>query len=179
MYAEWVFKCPVPTVTTSPPRWSPPEVGWVKINFDANVIDDVERGLGVVVCNSDGVLLVTGVRRVWANWDAELSELLAAAFGVELARRLGFSHIVLEGDCAVVISGIRRCPSGFTPFFLILDYIQSLIPSFCGFNCTLIRRQCNTVAHSMARWNSGNRGEVIFMDPLPSSLVSLAFSDIV
>lgn len=140
----------------------PPDVDWIKFNFDAIVADDDEQGLGVVARNADCVLLVAGVRRLSARWGAEL-RLYAAAYGVVLARCLGYSHIILEGDFSSVIHGIRRCPSGFLPFYLLLDYIQSLSASFCGFRRTLIRRQCNTVAHSMARWNLGNLGEVIFM----------------
>ncbi|CAO2820766.1 unnamed protein product [Amaranthus hypochondriacus] len=179
VYAERVFKCPLPTSSISPSRWSPPEVEWVKVNFDANIADNDERGLGAVARNADGLLLVAGVRRIKASWNVELSELMAAAYGLELARRLGYSHVILEGDCSTVIHGIWQCPRGFSPFFLILDYIQSLLPSFLGFRCSLIRRQCITVAHFMAQWNLETCGEIVLMDPFLSSLVSLTLSDII
>lgn len=52
------------------------------------MVNDGEPGLGVVARNARGQLLMAGVRRVHANWSAELSELLAAA--------------LQDGDCSQV-----------------------------------------------------------------------------
>lgn len=46
--------------------WRPPLDGWVKVNFDAYVADNAIRGLGVVVRDSSGKLLIAGVRRIKA-----------------------------------------------------------------------------------------------------------------
>ena len=40
--------------------WTPPNLGWVKVNFDANVATGTNRGLGVVIRDEHGKMLVAG-----------------------------------------------------------------------------------------------------------------------
>ena len=68
-----------------PRHWSPPEDNWVKINVDAHVALDVDRGFGVVVRDSRGALLAAGVKRVYALWPLDISELAAVVYGIKLA----------------------------------------------------------------------------------------------
>ena len=49
--------------------WCPPEEGWVKVSFDANVAHDFTRGLGVDIRNNEGIVLTMGVTWVDASWD--------------------------------------------------------------------------------------------------------------
>ena len=44
--------------------WSPPLDSWVKINFDVHVSHKTHRGLGVVLRDNSGKLLLVGIRRV-------------------------------------------------------------------------------------------------------------------
>ena len=39
----------------------PPEEGWVKVNFDANVAHDFTRGHGVIFRNTEGIVLAARV----------------------------------------------------------------------------------------------------------------------
>lgn len=47
-YAACVFKIPSQRTPLSPNRWFRPDVNWIKINFDANIVNNGERGLGIV-----------------------------------------------------------------------------------------------------------------------------------
>ena len=80
-----------------PTQWSPPDTNWVKINVDAHVVNSIDRGLGAVCRDAQGNLIAADVRRVPATWSATVSGLIVAVFGVELAIRMGFSHIHLIG----------------------------------------------------------------------------------
>ncbi|CAO2817780.1 unnamed protein product [Amaranthus hypochondriacus] len=141
------------------------------------MINNGERGLGVVARDSNGQLLTAVVTRVQAS--PELSELQAAIHGMDLAFCLGYSYIILEGDSATVINGIRRHLSRYFPLFLLFDYIETLKPFFLGFRCSLVRKNGNMVAHLVARWNSSRIGKSVFVSPFPQSLVSLASLDLI
>lgn len=86
----------------------PPGEGWVKINFDAHVGVNSQRGLGVVVPDQNDVMLLMGTRRVEANWNAHISEASDALFAVEIARRMGYEYVHLEGESLVVIYAMAQ-----------------------------------------------------------------------
>lgn len=44
---------------------------------------------------------MASVRRVKGYWSSELCELEAAMYDVEMVVRLGYSHIILEGDTSL------------------------------------------------------------------------------
>ncbi|CAO2813967.1 unnamed protein product [Amaranthus hypochondriacus] len=164
-----------------PNRWFPlnPDDEWIKINFDAHVANTGERGLGIVDRDANGQLLLAEVWCMQATWSPELSELNAVVYGVEVALRMGYSRIVLEGDCATVIHGIQHNHTGFTPHYALHDAIAKHKVSFAIFTCNFVCRNCNIVAHLVARWNSGRIGETIFMYPFLQSLVTLASFDLI
>ena len=116
-----------------PSHWSPPEENWVKINVDAHVVMDANRGLGVVVRDSSGVLLAVGVKRVYAFWLPDISELAAAVYGIELAIFLGYSNIHQQRDCLNIMKSINSKPTECYPFFLLLDRLHHLVLSLSGF----------------------------------------------
>lgn len=80
-----------------------------------------DRALGVVIRDASGALLAAGVRRSNSLWNVDVTEAYAAKFGVELAVRLGYRQVYLEGDALNVISNIATGSLGATPIFLIYD----------------------------------------------------------
>lgn len=157
--------------------WCPPSAGWVKINFDAHIGAGLVRGLGVVVRDENGKLLVAGVRRVYANWSVEISEAVAAKFGVELVVRLGYQWVHLEGDSLSVVRAIENREAGLSHIHLVFDDIFRLSSSFDDFGCSFVRRNGNSLAHHVARWETGNASEKICMEPFPQSVLALANVD--
>ncbi|CAO2822581.1 unnamed protein product [Amaranthus hypochondriacus] len=168
---------------TNPPRvlsfqkWKPPSEGWVKINFDAHVGVALRRGLGVVVRDHNGKVLLTGTRRVEANWNVHITEAAAATYAIVIARRSGYEHVHLEGDSLSVINAITRREQGSSHVNLFFDQIFELSLCFTSFMCSFVRRQGNTAAHMIARWDTGNAHEKICMDPFPPSLLTLVALD--
>ncbi|CAO2816134.1 unnamed protein product [Amaranthus hypochondriacus] len=175
-YAANVFTARRPIMSSSS-HWSPPDEGWIKINVDAHVATGV-RGVGMVARDSAGNLLLAGVRRVHAHWSPVIAEMAAAVYGVEVAIRMGYRFVHLEGDNATVIEYINKGAASCSPLFLLLDRVLQLSQSFLGFKCSSIRRSGNTVAHMVARWNSHTGGDNIYMHPFPQSLVTLASIDL-
>ena len=135
--------------------------------------------MGAVVCNNSGALLEASVKRLCALWPSNISELVAAAYGIEVAIFLGYSYIHLEGDILNVMNCINGKPTGCSPFFLLLDRLYHLILSLFGFYSSVVRRSGNTAAHMVARWNSGSVRETIYMYPFPQSFVTLILLDLI
>uniref|UniRef100_A0A803LS24 G-patch domain-containing protein n=1 Tax=Chenopodium quinoa TaxID=63459 RepID=A0A803LS24_CHEQI len=69
--------------TVSLASWQPSDVGFVKVDTDAHVL-----------------------RKKGVRWGADLAEAAAAAFGVEVARNLGYSHVILESDAQNMVNAV-------------------------------------------------------------------------
>lgn len=168
MYASKVYRVQHPR---SPiiQHWVRPRTGWVKANFDAHVGSGLCRGLGAVLRDDNGQLLMVGTKRCTANWDTDTTEAAAGLYALELARRSGYSYVILAA---------ANRDRGLTPRFLLCDSIFALCLYFEGFKCVHVSRKGNTIAHLAARRDTGNVDEMICMNPFPPSLQTLVDLDL-
>lgn len=67
-------------------HWKPPPVGWAKINVDgAFTVEDGRCGLGIVIRNSEGKVLLSSWRFIRQCRTAEEAEVMACCEGLKLA----------------------------------------------------------------------------------------------
>ncbi|XP_021859944.2 uncharacterized protein [Spinacia oleracea] len=179
LYARKVFTPPTGMGNTlSATNWIPPPIGLVKINVDANVIDGVRVGLGGVIRNHEGKLLVGGTKRVDAAWGVEMDEAAAVRYGLQLARRLGYNMVWLESDALCVVNAVDSNQEGMSPLFTLLDDIRKLAKCFSTFVISHVKMAGNTVAHLVARWDTKDSNELVCMNSFPQSITTLAELDL-
>lgn len=154
-------------------------MGWIKANFDAHVGTEGHCGLGVVVRNHEGKLLLIATRRIRSHIGTEESEADAACFALEIARIFGYDRIHLEGDALSVINAVKRNNIGLAPIFNLYESLEDFSNCFLGFMCSFVRRSGNIVAHMIARWDTSVAPEKVCMDPFPDSLRALIDLDLI
>lgn len=159
--------------------WRVPCEGWVKINFDAHISTPQNSSLGIAIRNHEGLLMLTGTRLVQASWSVEATEAAAALYGLELAHRLGYDRVHLEGDAMNVIHAILIQSDGLTPLHLIYENVYVVSSFFTGFMCSHVKRGGNTVAHLVARWDTAPNHEKVCMSPFTQSVQTLAKFDLI
>jgi hypothetical protein len=79
------------------------------------------------------------------------AEAYAARQGAELSQEMGFGKIILEGDAQVIVHSINDegdCPTSYAS---IIDDTRGILHSFSSWKVLFVRRECNFVAHSLAR----------------------------
>ncbi|CAO2837898.1 unnamed protein product [Amaranthus hypochondriacus] len=81
----------------------------------------------------------------------EESELSAACFALEIACRMGYDHILLEGDAQSVVNSIRKKEKDLSPIYALYDNLHVLSSHFTSFSCNAICSSGNTVAYIVAR----------------------------
>lgn len=96
------------------------------MSFDAYVRGDLRRGLGTSIRDHEGKLLIAGVRRIDARWPVEVCETAVGLFGIELALRLGYEYIHLEGDALTVVQTIESKREDCFALHLFYDHISVL-----------------------------------------------------
>ncbi|XP_021836344.2 uncharacterized protein [Spinacia oleracea] len=162
-YAKQVFHSSPSNVThtLSASQWKCPPSGLVKVNIDAHVVEGSYVGLGAVIRDVHGKIIMAAARRLDITWDASIAEAAAARFGLQIAQRFGYNSVWLEGDAINVVKAVENASDGFSPIFLIYDDISRLSKSFDNFIFSHVRRVGNTVAHLVARWDTKGYPELV------------------
>lgn len=106
-------------------EWEPPGEPFLKLNFDASVAASSQRsGIGIVVRNGAGDIVAWKRKRVDFIVDPEIVEAQAALVAVELAMEKGWMHVIIDGDCLVVIKALNSIAPCLSPAATIFEAIK-------------------------------------------------------
>ena len=88
--------------------WSPPCGNQVKINFDGALFGESDyAGIGVVIRNSEGVVMAAMSEKIVKPQATKLAEILAAQCAVLFSRESGCYNPVFEGDSSTIIKSLQ------------------------------------------------------------------------
>ena len=91
-------------------RWHPPSLDCFKTNYDGAMFDESdEAGLGVVIRNSKGQVMVALSEKIKKPPSVMALELLAARRAAILVSEIGFQQSRFEGDLEVVVKSLVGC----------------------------------------------------------------------
>lgn len=116
--------------------WTPPPMGWVKANVDGSFIQSSEAAsAGIVIRDHTGSVLLTSWRILSHCGSAEEAEATACWEGVNLAAEWVKKPLILETDCANLVSMLTS--SGFDRAQLchVLRSIKFLLQACLIFVC--------------------------------------------
>ncbi|KAL0429893.1 UNVERIFIED_CONTAM: putative mitochondrial protein [Sesamum radiatum] len=132
--------------------WRPPEQGFVKINYDVALFFDTgDFGIGIIARDHNGNCLAWLSQRLHRIISPEIGEAWVARAAVELGCRSNWDKIVIEGDCANLVKQLVTHEGHDSSTEVIIRDIFALCPRFRSSSFSLVRRQGNCVAHSIAR----------------------------
>ncbi|GAU24827.1 hypothetical protein TSUD_157400 [Trifolium subterraneum] len=154
------------TTKTDLVRWKKPALGWVKCNIDVAFVSGSGKTLlGLCFCDNNGQFMAGMThwqQTVISSVEGEAWTLLLA---MEEARHRGLDRVQFESDSKVLIDAIHMKCRGNSEFLSIVHDILSFMSSFLNFEVKFVRRQANSVAHTLARaansWTSFHRFENI------------------
>ncbi|GAU40306.1 hypothetical protein TSUD_362860 [Trifolium subterraneum] len=147
-------------------RWEKPGVGWIKCNVDAAFVARSSiTSMGLCFRDTNGQFvagLTQWQQSVFSIVEGEAWTLLHA---MKEAIHRGFGRVQFESDSKLLVDAIHSRRSGNSEFNLIVNDIILFMSSYVNFEVKFIRRQANSVAHTLARaansWASFHRFEII------------------
>ncbi|GAU42623.1 hypothetical protein TSUD_238160 [Trifolium subterraneum] len=153
---------------TTEARWEKPALGWVKCNVDVAFLSGSGRtSVGVCFRDNSGQFMVGMTQWQQTVISPVEGEVWALLLAMEEARHRGLDRVQFESDSKVLIEAIHMKRRGNSEFLSIVHDILSFMSSFSNFEVKFIRRQANSVAHSLARaansWSSFHRFEIILL----------------
>ena len=160
-------------------RWSAPPAGFVKVNFDGAVFDDANRaGIGVVIRDNYGAVLASCSESIFQAYEAGVTEALAARKALSFAHELGFQNVILEGDALHLIQALKSQEQNLCPLGLLVEDVKIYSNHFQRVLYSHVKRNGNCVAHDLARYAIGIPDFQVWMEDVPSHIVSVLLSNV-
>ncbi|XP_057760300.1 uncharacterized protein LOC130980657 [Arachis stenosperma] len=88
-------------------NWRAPEQGRYKVNVNAAIINDRRGGVGVVIRDWEGVVVLAATLEVAASFSVREAEAWAIFMGLSLAAQGYFLEVEVEGDNVEVIQALK------------------------------------------------------------------------
>ncbi|XP_028554354.1 uncharacterized protein LOC114580563 [Dendrobium catenatum] len=172
---QWCINQPIGLPLTK--LWCTPPLKWLKVNFDASLLPSNRAGLGIVVRDDLGRLIVAASKMI-EHWDTTTVELLAALMLREVLEdwMLDCEGLVIEGDSANAIKWLQDLCDPWNPLFRREDNVD--VSFLCNFRQVIfqfIPRLSNRPADycaSLAIFGSFIRNDVS-CNLVPSNFVDL------
>lgn len=88
--------------------WQAPPAEVFKVNCDGAVFSETNKsGLGVVVWNNNGQVVVSLSQQLNQAYQPIEVEAMTAIGGLEFASELGLDRVIIKGDCSTVMTGLK------------------------------------------------------------------------
>ena len=155
-------------------RWTSLQVGLVKIDFDGAVFSESNQsGIGVVIQDNNGAVLASCSEKIHQAYKPDEVEALAALKAVTFACELGFWRAILEGDSLGLIKALKSTECSLSPTGLLVDDVKRVANSFERLLYSHVKRNGNIVAHSLAKNALCIIDFQVWMEEVPSHIVSI------
>ncbi|KAK0579007.1 hypothetical protein LWI29_019598 [Acer saccharum] len=149
----------------------------VKFWFGLNCLGILKAGVGVIIRDHRGFVVAVEASPVLGCSFVELLEAQGCLEGLQLALDVGISSVVLEFDAVGVIKLfsnqiVPRTEMGaIMKDYLALTNLEGLV------SIVVVRREANSVVHSLAQLALSLEGLVVWLDELPMDIIILVHLD--
>ena len=151
----------------------------MKINFDGAIFaEEKSSSMGVIIWDRKGLVIAFMATRIPQQLRLIEIEAMAASKALEFARELGIAKAVLEGDSQVVIMALNSKTSVLAPYGSLIQDSLTLSNSFSKLSYSHTKREGNTVAHNLAKLVVNLTNCVIWMEDVPSDVLSSYQADL-
>ncbi|PON66239.1 Ribonuclease H-like domain containing protein [Parasponia andersonii] len=163
---------PTPIQAAQPQSWSCPHFQFFKLNTDASLmVIGNKMGLGGVVRDYRGKVMVAFSYSHHLNYSAEVTEVMVVHKGIQIARDNGLHPLIVESDASNVVSLIDNRSYSMADIGIITHEIQNMLSSMLGSATSYSPTSCNKVAHVLAKWVVSNTGDFVLFEDFPRWLL--------
>lgn len=168
---------PKPAAIQMIQKWQPPERSLDKLNTDATMNAEEKVGLGMVIRNDVGDVLISAGRTICGIIPAIQAEAEAVLFGLKYAYEAGLRSLEVETDCLNFADLLQSRARMRTPTQVIVNDIFDIARSFdiCCFR--FASRKCNNVAHNLAKKGIHLDDTVVWLENCHVDVLSLVLKD--
>ncbi|XP_021725926.1 uncharacterized protein LOC110693110 [Chenopodium quinoa] len=134
--------------------WKAPPRDMYKPNSDANLGVNQQLGVGGVLRDAEGVVLLAFCSKVKGNFEVEVGEAIALWQSLLTALEAGFRNMVLETDNLKLFHHMKKGIIMLSAFGNVVSDILRLASQCFSCSFSFVRRKGKCVAHSLAKLSS-------------------------
>ncbi|XP_021750224.1 uncharacterized protein LOC110715912 [Chenopodium quinoa] len=150
--------------------WKAPDAGAYKLNTDANFSVQQLLGVGGVLRDADGSVLMAYCSTLRGSYGVDLGEAIAMRQSLGIALEVGFRNFMLETDNIKLFHHMKKgiiIPNDFGN--VIRDILRLVSQCFsCSFS--FVKRFGNGVAHGLANLSSNFSEYRAWLEEYPSEI---------
>ena len=145
-----------------------------------HLIDEAKMfDIGMGIRESNEAVLASFSQKIPQAYKAEVIEALAALNALSFVFELGFRSTFLEGDSLELTQGLKSEERSLSPTGLLLEDVKMFANNFVRLLYSHIKRNDNGVAHSLAKNALCILDFQVWMEDVPSHIVSILQLDVV
>jgi ribonuclease HI len=171
----------LPSRTTEPQirtKWKPPLLGRYKVNYDGAMFEESsEAGIGVIIRNNRGEVMASMCHRIHYPHLTEAMEAYAARSATQLAIDLGFKEVDIKGDPITIVTALRNTAPCCTLYGHLVNDTKNTANSFLSVQFLHVKRDGNSVAHSLAKRAKFSNPFEVWMESVPPDIVPILCND--
>ncbi|KAH9791678.1 hypothetical protein KPL71_003847 [Citrus sinensis] len=146
-------------------RWKPPPT--------SRLTDQQRTGLGIVIRNPEGKVVAAAMKTTIFLDKVDFAEAEAIQFGLEIAEHAGCIPVIMESDSQEIVSLMSYKKSTRAEIFWVVAEVQDRIKSLKHVKVQYTPRNCNSVAHSLAKLALELNDFVYWVDDIPTQFLYL------
>ena len=144
------------------------------MNFDGALFCQEHRaGIEVVIRNEEGAVIASLSQQIYLPSTVLEVDTMATRRALEFAMEIGVHKVILEGDCEILIKALQSNSHSFAHFGHLAEDVKYLASKFQSYNLSHICRQCNVVAHTLAKRAILNLHLLVWMEDVPPDDLSV------
>jgi ribonuclease HI len=133
-------------------RWTAPVQGKLKMNVDASFIQETNEGfLGAVIRNQKGTVVCAMAMQLQSCEDAEEAKARALLQALRTCVQQDIRPEEVETDSSTVWYACKEANQNLSKRCYIYREIDRIRKSMFDFNLSKVKRDCNSVAHELAK----------------------------
>ncbi|XP_057418123.1 uncharacterized protein LOC130712301 [Lotus japonicus] len=167
---------PGPATGSSCASWKRPEVGVIKLNFDASIKNGL-GGFGMVARDSNGEIVGAAALYPVNAPSPLLGEASSFRWALQLAVHFGFRSVCFETDCLQLFEWWKKGRTGLSYLDTIVRDCRLLATAFSSFNFAFVRRTGNLVADFLAK-HASDFPNSVWVDEVPHAVDHLVINDV-
>ena len=170
-----------PVIAQNPiqPKLSAPARPRYKANFDEALFKSSNStGLGVIIRDTNGVVIGALSTRVPLPQSVAMVEALACRRAVQFAIEIGLHEVIFEGDAAVVINAISKGLANQSLYGHIVDDVLGQASLLHFSNFCYVPRSCNSVANALAKRAKAGPELQVWLEDCPEDITPLVLGDV-
>ncbi|CAI9757855.1 unnamed protein product [Fraxinus pennsylvanica] len=147
-------------------------------NVDGATFKELEKaGIGVVLRDSSGTVIIAMSKIEKSVEESEAIELLAIFRGMQLCVNMGIQNLLVESDRKMVIEVLQTDSMLNSSLGVLYQEVKIFATHFVNCNYSHIYRECNMVAHKLARHAQWVDDICVWLDSIPDCISQAIWLD--